>query len=335
MAVIKTPFGKAEKYTITHESGFCASIITYGAAITNLIFKGTDVVLGYDTLEDYIDQAGYLGSTVGRYANRIAKGLFTLNGKEYNVGCNETERGGHLHGGVKGFKDCFYTPEIISDYAVRMTYTAKDGEEGYPGNYTVAVTFTVKENALEINYNCTTDKDTVHNMTNHSYFNLNGYNGQNVLSTELKINADYITPVDEVLIPTGEFMEVKGTEFDFTSPKAIGKDIKGNHPQMVIGGGYDHNFVLGTTIKMRRAVEAHSPISGITMFCDTTEPGVQLYTGNGLNSTAGKNGVTYGNHQGFCLETQHFPDSPNKENFPSCVLKAGETYESTTIYSFK
>ncbi len=333
MSVIKTQFGKAEKYTIT-DNDFSVSVITYGATITNIIFKGADVVLGYDTLEDYICQEGYLGSTVGRYANRIAKGLFTLNGKEYNVGCNEKGRG-HLHGGVKGFKDCFYTAEIAGENSVKMTYTAKDGEEGYPGNYTVAVTFTAEDNALRIDYSATCDKDTVHNITNHSYFNLNGYNGENVLSTTLKINAEYITPVDELLIPTGELMPVKDTEFDFLSPKAIGRDIKGKHPQLIIGGGYDHNFVLGKTNEMRRAVEAYSPVSKITMYCDTTEPGVQLYTGNGLNSTAGKNGCTYGNHQGFCLETQHFPDSPNKQSFPSCVLKAGETYQSTTIYSFK
>ncbi len=333
MSVQITKFGNAEKYTITSNS-LSVSVITYGAAITNLIFKDTDVVLGYDTLDSYISEEGYLGSTVGRYANRIAKGIFSLNGREYNVGCNEAGRG-HLHGGKKGFKDCIWEGEILSENSVRMSYFSKDGEEGYPGNLKVFVTFTVSGNALSLNYKAASDKDTVINLTNHSYFNLNGFAGQNVLSTLLEINAESITPVDELLIPTGDFMSVKGTEFDFTSPKAIGRDIEGKHPQLIIGGGYDHNFVLGPDNEMRRAVKAYSPHSGITMYCDTTEPGVQLYTGNGLSSKSGKNGCVYGQYQGFCLETQHFPDSPNKKNFPSCVLKAGETYESTTIYSFE
>ncbi len=327
---------KVEKLTLENTFGFKLGLITYGARIVNCVFNGVDVVLGFDDITGYINTKGYLGATVGRYANRIEDGVFYLNGKKYIVGKNETGRG-HLHGGIKGFDKKIWDYAVFDDEecpAVTFSLTSPDKEMGYPGNLTVKVCFSICENSYTVGYYAQTDKDTVLNLTNHAYFNLNGYDGEDVLSTELKVESDCITPVDEKLIPTGEYMPVTGTAFDFKQFKAIGKDINDSHPQMVIGGGYDHNFVLGDTMEERLAVIAHSPITGITMTCFTDQPGVQIYTGNGLNERMGKDGKPMGHHQGFCLETQHFPASPNRENFPSAVLREGESFKSSTTYAF-
>lgn len=328
------PDGTAvEQITLTGKGGLTATFITYGAIITNLLFEGKDVVLGQTNLEDYFKCIGYIGTTVGRYANRIAEGKFTLNGEQYDVGCNEEDRG-HLHGGFKGFDKAVWTVTDLAESRAVLHHVSPDGDMGYPGTLTVDVTFTVEDdNTLAITYRAVCDKDTVVNLTNHTYFNLNGYDGGDVLDTELQINAESILPVDKLLIPTGDYLPVEGTPFDFRTAKPIGRDITVLHEQIVIGGGYDHNFCLGQTREYRHAVSAYSPRSGIRMDCYTDEPGVQLYTGNGLESDCGKGGPM-SRYQGFCLETQHFPDSPNQPQFPSTVLKAGEVYESLTRYTF-
>lgn len=328
------PNGTAvEQITLNGKGGLSASFITYGAILTNLVFEGKDVVLGQTSLEDYLPAIGCIGITVGRYGNRIAKGKFALNGVEYDVGCNEAGRG-HLHGGFEGFDKRVWTVTDLCENSVEMQLVSPDGDMGYPGELTVWVRFTLEDdNSLAISYRAVSDKDTVFNPTNHAYFNLNGFDGGDILDTELCIHAETITPVDELLIPTGERMPVDGTPFDFRTPKPIGRDIGGDHPQIAIGGGYDHNFCIADTCEYRHAVSAYSPRSGIRMDCYTTEPGVQLYTANFLESDFGKGGPLF-QHQGFCLETQHFPDSPNQPTFPSTVLKAGETFESFTRYRF-
>lgn len=329
-----TPDGTSvEKVTLKGKNNLSLSFITYGGIITELIYKGKDVVLGHTCLEDYLPDIGCIGVTVGRYANRIAAGKFTLNGVEYDVGCNEEGRG-HLHGGKIGFEKRVWTLGDVSENSATLHYTSADGEMGYPGKMDVSVTFTAEDDdTLAIFYRATTDKDTVINLTNHAYFNLNGYDGGNILDTELQINAETFLPVDDLLIPTGERMPVEGTPFDFRVAKPIGQDIRADHPQIAVGGGYDHNFCLGETCEYRHAVSAYSPRSGIRMDCYTDEPGVQLYTGNFLSIDFGKGGPMT-QYQGFCLETQHFPDSPNHPDFPSTVLKAGEVFESTTRYHF-
>ncbi len=328
------PDGTAvEQYTLSGKGGMTVSCITYGAIITNVVFEGKDVVLGHTCLEDYFPCIGYIGTTVGRYANRIAGGKFVLNGKTYDVGCNERE-GVHLHGGERGFDKYVWDVTAVSDNSITMRYVSPDGDMGYPSTLTLDVTFTVEDdNTLAIAYRATADGDTVLNPTNHTYFNLNGYDGGDILDTELWINADSYLEVDELLLPTGNRIPVAGTPFDFTSPKPIGKDIAADDPQIKRGGGYDHNFCIADTVEYRHAISAYSPRSGIRMDCYTTEPGVQLYTGNGLESDFGKGGPM--NHfQGFCLETQHFPDSPNHPEFPTTVLKGGDVFESVTRYHF-
>ncbi len=322
-----------EKITIRGKGGLTASILTYGAILHQLIFEEKDVVLGHETLADYLPAIGYIGTTVGRYANRIAEGKFTLNGTAYDVGCNETGRG-HLHGGNEGFDKRVWAVTNLTENRVELQLVSPDGDMGYPGTLTAAVCYEIEDdNTLALTYRAHGDKDTVFNPTNHSYFNLNGFDGGTILDTELRINADTITPVDEWLIPTGERMPVDGTPFDFRTAKPIGRDIDSDHPQMLLGGGYDHNFCLGDTCEYRHAVSAFSPRSGIRMDCYTTEPGVQLYTANFLESPTGKGGPMV-QHQGFCLETQHFPDSPNQPTFPSTVLKVNEAFESITRYHF-
>ncbi|HET7259312.1 MAG TPA: aldose epimerase family protein [Candidatus Acidoferrum sp.] len=343
----KTPDGaEVELYTLTNKSGMEVAITTYGGAVVSLKAPdrhGTleDVVLGYDSLEGYVNDKVYFGAIIGRYANRIGHAQFTLDGKTYTLAKNNGEN--TLHGGIKGFNKAVWTAKEIparDGQALELTYLSKDGEEGFPGNLHVRVVYTLTDsNELKIEYLATTDKDTVVNLTNHSYFNLLGVGPGtgDVLGHVLMIEADKFTPVDSGLIPTGELRDVAGTPFDFRKPTAIGVRINDNNEQLKLAGGYDHNFVLrrkmGEPISLAgRVVE---PASGRILEVWTTEPGMQLYTGNFLDgSIHGKGGVVYTKHMAFCLETQHFPDSPNHPKFPTTELKPGERYHTTTIYKF-
>jgi aldose 1-epimerase len=348
-SVKKEIFGKmsdgtnVEIYTLTNKNGVEAKITRYGGAVVSLKVpdkngKFEDVVLGFDNLKAYIESPPYIGTIVGRYANRIAKGRFTLNGIEYKLAVNNGEN--HLHGGIIGFDKVLWKAKPIkakNGVAVELTYLSKDGEEGYPGNLSVRVVYTLTNNdELRIDYFATTDKDTVVNLTNHSYFNLAGQGNGDILNHQLMINADEFTPTDTGAIPTGELRDVKGTPFDFTKLTAIGARIEQDYEQLKLGKGYDHNFVInGKAGTLREAAKVVEPTSGRVMEVLTTEPGVQLYTGNYLDgSKIGKGGKAYKYRYGFCLETQHFPDSPNQPNFPSTVLKKSEKYQTTTIYKF-
>ena len=349
MNIKKQAFGKkadgtpVDLYTLINSNGLEAKITNYGGIVVSLIVpdrngKPADVVLGYNTFEKYIRHNPHFGCIVGRYGNRIAKGKFTLNGIEYNLAQNDNEN--HLHGGIKGFdKVIWKAQEIIDDdgLGVKLIYLSKDGEEGYPGNLSVTVLYTLtNENELKIEYSATTDKVTVVNLTHHSYFNLAGAGSGDILGHEMMIQADKFTPVDATLIPTGELRSVRSTPMDFTRPMPIGSRIEQVYKQLVFGGGYDHNWVLNNHDgSLRLAARVYEPKSGRVMEVYTTEPGIQFYTGNFLDGTiTGKQGKVYHKRNGFCLETQHFPDSPNKPNFPSTVLKPGVTYTQTTIYKF-
>lgn len=340
MAFTRTPYGTlpsgelVEKLTLSCEDGIAVSFITYGATMTELIVRGHDVVLGYASLEEYLRDTASIGVTVGRFANRIAGGTFTLDGVTYDVGRNETARNGHLHGGEIGFQKKNWSVGACDDNTLTLTLTSPDGDMGYPGNLTLSVQVTLDDkDAVSLRYTATSDKDTIVNFTNHAYFNLNGYDGGNVLGTELRIDADTILAVNERLIPTGEYLPVDGTPFDFRTSKPIGRDIDIPHPQIVVGGGYDHNFVINNGGDYHEIVTAYAPKTGITMTCLTNQPGVQLYTANFLETDFGKGGAMT-KHQGFCLETQHFPDSPNRSDFPTTVLRAGEVFTSRTTYRF-
>jgi aldose 1-epimerase len=290
-------------------------------------------VLGYNSLDEYLQDTASIGVTVGRYANRIADGKFTLNGTEYDIGRNEVARNGHLHGGEVGFQKKNWALSRCFENAFELTLHSPDGDMGYPGNLDLVLRVALDEpDTLSFTYTATTDKDTVVNFTNHAYFNLNGYDGGDILDTELQLFANAILPVNERLIPNGDYLPVEGTPFDFQNAKPIGTDIRASHEQLLIGGGYDHNFILSTD-GFAKAAAAHSPRSGITMECYTDQPGIQLYTGNFLESSAGKGGPMT-RHQGFCLETQHYPDSPHHPQFPTTVLKVGETFSSRTAYKF-
>ena len=339
MAVIQKPYGTmpsgeaVDQITIIGDGDLSVTFITYGGTLTNLIFDGKDVVLGYESMDAYLHEVGCIGVTVGRYANRIAGGVFELNGITYDVGCNENEFN-HLHGGKGGFQVKNWTVTNIEENAVTLHQFSPDDEVGYPGNVTVDVRISITpDNTLSFEYTATTDKDTILNLTNHAYFNLNGYDGGPILDTLLRIPADSILPVDEHLIPLGERMPVDGTPFDFRELKPIGRDINADHEQIKRGTGYDHNFILGENDEWRLCATAISKKTGIRMDCYTDQPGVQLYTGNMLSTDNGKGGPM-SQYQGFCLETQHFPDSPHHPDFPSTVLKAGETYHSITEYRF-
>ncbi len=321
MSIQKEPFGTAEKYTVS-QGDLAVSVLTYGATVQSICYRGVERTLGYHTLEEYQTLGGCLGATVGRYANRIAAGKFTLNGKEYDVGCNEAGRG-HLHGGKIGMHMKMWQAEAVDDHTLRMRHTLEDGEEGYPGKMEIAVLFTVEQDALKITYQAVSDRDTVFNPTNHAYFNLGSPSAEEHL---LRVEADHYTPVDELLIPTGELRPVAGTPFDFTAEKPIGKEIDAADEQLAIGGGYDHNFAVRGS-GLRLAATAFSPESGVGMECYTDMPGVQLYTGNFLEPPFRK-------RQGFCLETQFYPDSPNHPAFPSAALRAGERFMSVTEYRF-
>lgn len=339
MSVIRKPYGTmpngetVDQLTIIGEGGLSVSFITYGGTLTNLVFDGKDIVLGYESMEAYLHEIGCIGVTVGRYANRIAGGKFKLNGVSYDVGCNENEYN-HLHGGTGGWQVKNWEVAAVEDTAITLRQISPDGEVGYPGNVTADVRIAVApDNTLSFEYTATTDKDTILNLTQHAYFNLNGYDGGNILDTLLMIPADAVLPVDEHLIPLDERMPVDGTPFDFRELKPIGRDITADHEQIKLGNGYDHNFVLGDTNEWRLCATAISNKTGIRMDCYTDQPGVQLYTGNMLKTDNGKGGAM-SQYQGFCLETQHFPNSPNRPDFPSTVLKAGETYHTVTEYRF-
>lgn len=345
----KTAFGKTadgqqvDLYTLTNSKGMEVAITNYGGIVVSLKAPGrggqfADVVLGFDSLDGYLQGHPYFGAIIGRYGNRIAKGRFKLNGVEYKLATNNGEN--HLHGGIKGFDKVVWEARDVSTpqaAALELKYTSKDGEEGYPGNLAVTVVYTLTEdNELKIDYSATTDKDTVVNLTNHSYFNLAGEGNGDILGHEMMINADAFTPVDAGLIPTGELKKVEGTPFDFRKPVAIGARINADDQQIRYGKGYDHNFVLnrkGSGLEL--AARVVEPKSGRVMEVLTTEPGIQFYSGNFLDgSVKGKGGKAYQHRYGFCLETQHFPDSPNKPKFPSTVLKPGEKYQTTTVYRF-
>ncbi|HET8925760.1 MAG TPA: aldose epimerase family protein [Candidatus Acidoferrum sp.] len=341
----KTPDGQAvELYVLTNRGGMEATITTFGGAIVSLKVpdrdgKLADVVLGYDTLDGYVNDKSSFGPIIGRYANRIGHAQFTLDGKTYNLAKNNGENS--LHGGVKGFSKQVWAAKQITakdGQSVELSYISKDGEEGFPGNLKVSVIYTLTDaNALRMEYSATTDKKTVVNLTNHSYFNLAGEGSGDVLITKFTIEADKFTPVDAGLIPTGELRDVQGTPFDFRKATAIGARIHQDDEQLKLGHGYDHNFVIrggggGSAVLAARAVD---PSSGRVLEVWTTEPGVQLYTGNFLDgTTAGKAGKTYAPRTAFCLETQHYPDSPNKPSFPSVVLNPAERYHTVTTYKF-
>jgi aldose 1-epimerase len=345
--VRKAPFGKApdgtpvDIYTLRNSKGVEARICTYGGIVVSLKVpdqngKFGDVVLGYDTLDGYLKSSPYFGALVGRYGNRIAGGRFTLEGKTYTLATNNGPNA--LHGGIKGFdKVVWEAMQIASDRgpALELRYVSKDGEEGYPGNLKVTALYTLTDkNELRLDYTATTDKTTVLSLTHHSYFNLAG--AGDVLNHEVMIAADKFTPVDANLIPTGELRPVKGTPLDFTKPMKIGARINSDDEQIKLGGGYDHNYVLKKPAgKLALAARVSEPTTGRVLEVFTTEPGMQFYTANFLDgSITGKGGWVYKKRHAFCMEPQHFPDSPNHPQFPSCVLKPGETYQNTIIYKF-
>lgn len=318
-----------------------ATITNYGARLVSLLVpnnEGTqsDVVLGYDDAETYKkNKTSYFGAIVGRYGNRIAKGAFTLDGKTYQLEKNNGLNS--LHGGDHGVYDKVWNAEQIDDKTLKLHYQSPDGEAGYPGKVDMTVTYTLTDdNGLVIDYHATTDKPTILNLTNHAYFNLNGEGDSTILDHDLIIYADKITPVDETLIPTGKFLDVTGTPFDFRKAMPIGARIDAADEQIKRGKGYDHNFVLNKKEGLTKAAEVYSSKSGIQMEVFTEEPGVQFYSGNFMEAgqPIGKDGKEYGHRSAFCLETQHFPDSPNQPAFPSTVLKPGDTYHTKTIYKF-
>lgn len=344
MSVKVEPFGKADGQdvdivTLANSKGLTARITNYGGIIVSLETPDRngqpgDIVLGFDTLDGYLKGNPFFGAIIGRYGNRIGGAQFTLDGKEYKLTANEGAN--ILHGGKKGFDKVVWKidkAEAKDDKAeLKLSYTSKDGEEGFPGNLKCVVTYTITaDNKLEMKYEATTDKPTVVNMTNHSYWNLAGQGSGDVLGHELMINADKVTAVDKGLIPTGELKDIKGTPLDFTKPMMIGSRIK-----QVDIGGYDHNYVLnGQTGKMKLAARVYEPTSGRVMEVETTEPGVQFYSSIGLDgSLKGKGGKVYNKYGALCLETQHYPDSPNHDNFPTTVLRPGEKYETITVHTF-
>lgn len=335
------PFGKIGSqevylFTLRNDQGMVVRITNYGGIVTSIELPGIDkkpldVVLGFDSLQNYLDGHPYFGSLVGRYANRIADGEFNLEGTTYHLAKNNGNN--HLHGGLEGFDKKIWeaTPFETSDESgLELHYISPDGEEGYPGSLDVKVIYSLtNDNELKINYHASSDAPTVLNLTHHSYFNLDGQGNGDILGHELFINADRFTPVNDQLIPTGELPAVEGGPMDFLTPKTIGKDI-GQVP-----GGYDHNFVLNRTQGLELAARLKSPTSGLIMEVLTTQPGIQFYTGNFLDGTlTGKSGKTYEKHFGLCLETQHFPDTPNQPAFPSTILKPGEVFKSLTVYKF-
>ena len=342
-AIEETPFGTlpdgaaVTRYTLVNKNGVRVSVMTYVGTVTGFeapdrAGKSADIVLGFDDLQGYLDASPYFGCVTGRVANRIANAKFTLDGKEYAVTGGKPHA---LHGGAKGFDKRLWKAEpamTANGPSVKLTYTSKDGEEGFPGNLATTVTYTLQsDNGLRIDYLATTDKTTVVNLTNHSYFNLAGHNAGEVLGHTLQLAADKYTPGDAAMIPTGKIAPVAGTPFDFTQPTVIGTRLKETGGDPV---GYDLNYVHGTKREENAKLVATvtEPKSGRVLEVLTTEPGVQFYTGNFLGKEVGKGGAAYKQYHAFCLEAQHFPDSPNRPEFPSVTLKPGEEYRQTTIY---
>ena len=343
--VSRRPFGKTKDgvevylYTLRNNKGAEVRISNYGGIVVSLKVpdrngKMGDVVLGYDKLSDYIKDSPYFGAMIGRYGNRIARGKFTLDGKQYSLAVNNGPNA--LHGGLKGFDKVVWTPTVLSTPegpALQLTYVSKDGEEGYPGNLSVKAVYTwMDDNALRLQYTATTDKDTVLNLTQHSYWNLAGKG--DILNHVVQINASHFTPVDSTLIPTGELRPVAGTPLDFRKPTAIGARIQEPDQQLKYGNGYDHNFVLDKpTGELALCARVYEPTTGRVLEVYSTEPGLQFYSGNFLDGTnKGKGGRVYQFRNAFVMEPQHFPDSPNHPNFPSTELKPGEIYRNTIIF---
>jgi len=345
--VKREPFGKmadgkaVERFTLTNANGVVLQAINYGGIITSLRVPDRngrldDIVLGFDNLDGYLKDHPFFGAIIGRYGNRIAKGAFTLEGKTYKLATNNGVN--HLHGGNKGFDKVLWAAEPVAGRnAIAFTRTSPDGEEGYPGNLRVRVTYTLTDaNELIVDYAATTDKATPVNLTQHSYFNLAGQASGDILGHQLMINADRYTPVDDTLIPTGELAPVAGTPFDFRKSTAIGERINQKDAQLTNGKGYDHNWVLNRKGDGRQlAARVVEPKTGRTLEITTTEPGIQFYSGNFLDGTlTGKAGAVYKHRTGFCLETQHYPDSPNQPKFPSTILKPGAEYKTSTVFTF-
>jgi aldose 1-epimerase len=343
-----SPFGalpdgtKVSLYTLTNSQGVTMKVMNYGGIITSLIVPDVnnifeDVVLGYDSLDGYLKSNPYFGALIGRYGNRIAKGQFTLDGKKYALATNNGQN--HLHGGLKGFDKVFWNIEEYPSedgVALKLTYQSKDMEEGYPGNLSVQVIYVLTDNnELDLLYEATTDKKTIINLTQHTYFNLSAFR-EDILSHELQLNANDFLPVDETLIPSGKLQPVTNTPFDFRKPVKIGARINNDDQQLKFGKGYDHCWVLPQTgDSLNVAAILYDSISGRKVTVSTTEPGIQFYSGNFLDGTIkGKRETVYKFRHGLCLETQHFPDSPNKPNFPSVILEPGATYTSRTKYHF-
>ena len=352
-AVAREPFGKmpdgapVERFTLRNAKGVELKAISYGGIITSLRVpdrtgKLDDIVLGFDRIDDYLKDHPFFGAIIGRYGNRIGKAQFALDGKTYKLAANNGPN--HLHGGTKGFDKVLWTvAPVAGSNALTFSRTSKDGEEGYPGNLRVRVTYTLTDNnELVVDYHATTDKPTPVNLTQHSYFNLAGAGSGDVLGHELTLHASRYTPVDATLIPTGELAPVAGTPFDFRTPTRIGARIGEPNAQLKHAGGYrklggyDHNWVLDRKNgELFHAARVHEPTTGRVLDVHTTEPGVQFYSGNFLDGTVkGKGGRTYGHRGGLCLETQHFPDSPNQPRFPSIILRPGTTYRSRTVFAF-
>lgn len=345
-AVAVTEFGSMKDgtavnlYTLTNSQGTVLKITNYGATITSLKVADKegnleDVVLGFDSLAGYLQQGvPYFGAIVGRYGNRIANARFKLDNQTYHLAANDGPN--HLHGGTKGYDKVVWQASPQGTQALKLTYLSPDGEEGYPGNLDIEVVYTLTDdNEVKIDYKATTDKATVVNLTNHAYFNLSGNLDEPILEHQVMLNADRFVPVNNTLIPTGELKPVKGTPFDFTTPTAIGKRIDAANEQLKFGKGYDHCWVLnGEAGNMRLAATVFEPSSGRYMEVFTTEPGIQFYTGNFLDGSLSGKGNTYEHRTGFCLETEHYPDSPNQPEFPSVTLRPGETYQTSTTYKF-
>lgn len=349
LSMTRSPFGTlpdgqaVEAFTLTNANGMEVKAITYGGIITSLKVPDKaghigDVVLGYDTLQGYLDKSPFFGTIVGRYGNRIGKGQFTIDGTTYTLPRNNGEN--HLHGGPQGFDKKVWKAEPFEradGVGIVFTHTSPDGDMGYPGTLQARVTYTLTpDNTLRFDYEATTDRTTPVNLTQHTYFNLAGAGNGDILGHEIAFVADRYTPVDKGLIPTGELASVEGTPFDFRKATTIGARIDADHAQIALGGGYDHNMVFTRTgAGLERVVSVHEPTTGRTMDMATTQPATQFYTGNFLDGTiTGKDGKVYPKRSGFCLETQHYPDSPNKPLFPTTLLKPGETYRQSTAYTF-